>query len=184
MLNQHTTEQLRQLRLHGMVQALEEQRVNAGIQSLSFDERLGMMVDAEIHDREDRRLKRILKAAKLKISAVPEDVDLSIHRGLDRQQFAVLTTCDWIEKSLNTIITGPTGVGKTWIACALGQQAARKGYSVIYKRLSRLIEELEIAYADGSLVKVRARLAKIDLVILDLVILKSKFAASTISHAA
>lgn len=167
MLLTQTTAQLKQLRLHGMAKALEEQRTNSSIQSLTFEERFGLCVDAELHDRDDRRLKRLLRAAKLKVSAAPEDVDFSAHRGLDRQVFAMLTTCDWIDKSLNTIITGPTGVGKTWIACALGHQAARKGYSVIYKRLSRLLEELEIAYADGSLAKVRAKLAKMDLIILD-----------------
>ncbi len=167
MLMTQTTERLKQLRLFGMAKALEEQRTNTSIQALSFDERLGMCVDAELNDRDDRRLERLLRAAKLKVSACPEDVDFSAHRGLDRQVFATLTTCDWIEKSLNTIITGPTGVGKTWLACALGQQAARKGHSVTYKRLSRLMEELEIAYADGSLGKMRTKLAKMDLIILD-----------------
>lgn len=167
MLLTQTTNKLRLLHLYGMANALEAQQTNTSIQALTFEERLGMCVDAEFNDRDDRRLTRLLKAAKLKVSACPEDVDFSAHRGLDRQVFANLTTCDWIEKSLNTIITGPTGVGKTWLACALGQQAARKGHSVIYKRLSRLIEELEIAYADGSLGKVRAKLAKFELIILD-----------------
>ena len=124
-------------------------------------------MDAEIHDRENRRLKRLLKAAKFKVSACPEDIKYTTRRGLDRQVVTNLTTCDWIQKSLNTIITGPTGVGKTWLACALGQQAARKGFSVMYKRLSRLLEELEIAYGDGSLAKERAKIAKMDLLILD-----------------
>lgn len=167
MLIHQTIEQLQKMRLHGMVKMLEEQRSNVDLQALSFEDRLSMCVDAEIHDREDRRLKRILKAARLKVSACPEDVDFSARRGLDRQVFSMLTTCDWIHSCLNTLITGPTGTGKTWIACALGQQAARKGYSVIYKRLSRLLEEFEIAYADGSLSKVRAKLAKTDLIILD-----------------
>lgn len=167
MLVNPTIERLRQMHLYGMVAALEEQRGSASTQSLTFEERLGLCVDAEFHDREDRRLKRLLSAAKLKVAACPEDVDFRAARGLDRQVFSALTTCDWIEKSLNTIITGPTGVGKTWIACALGQQAARKGYSVVYKRLSRLLEELEIAYADGSLGKVRSKLAKTQLIILD-----------------
>jgi DNA replication protein DnaC len=126
-----------------------------------------MLVDAEVQDRENRRLTRLLRAAKLKVNACPEDIDYAAHRGLDREVINNLLTCDWIEKSLNTIITGPTGVGKTWLACALGQQAARKGHSVLYKRLSRLLEELDIAYGDGTLVKLRAKLAKVQLLILD-----------------
>jgi len=167
MLLNQTTEHLSKMRLHGMVKALDDQRCNAALQDLTFDERFGLCVEAEVHDREDRRLKRLLKAAKLKVSACVEDVNFSARRGLDRKVFSTLATCDWIEKSLNTIITGPTGVGKTWIACALGHQAARKGYSVIYKRLSRLLEELEIANGDGSLPKLRAKLARVDLIILD-----------------
>ncbi|MCU7875283.1 MAG: IS21-like element helper ATPase IstB [Candidatus Thiodiazotropha sp. (ex Lucinoma borealis)] len=167
MLLTQTIERLRQMRLYGMANVLEDQRGNASLDELSFEERLGLCVDAEYHDRDDRRLKRLLNAAKFKIAACPEDVDFGAHRGLDRKVFASLTTCDWIEKSLNTLIVGPTGVGKTWLACALGQQAARKGYSVIYKRLSRLLEELELAHHDGSLAKTRAKLAKTNLIILD-----------------
>jgi len=138
MLIQQTIEQLQHLKLYGMVQAVEEHRNNTATQAMSFEERLGLMVDAEINDRKSRRLIRLLKAAKLKVSACVEDIDYRAQRGLDRQVVATLSTCDWIDKALNTIITGPTGVGKTWLACAFGQQAARKGYSVIYKRLSRL----------------------------------------------
>jgi len=167
MLIRQTMDSLKSLRLHGMRQAFEDQRNNSATQDLGFDERLGLLVDAEIHDRENRRLQRLLKAAKFKVSACPEDIKFSARRGLDRQVVANLTTCDWIQKSLNTIITGPTGVGKTWLACAFGQQAARKGLSVMYKRLSRLLEELEIAYADGTLAKERAKIAKMDLLILD-----------------
>jgi len=167
MLIEQTLEDLKHLKLYGMVQALDEQRTNASTQELTFEERLGLCVDAEKQDRENRRLARSLKTAKFKHNACPEDINYRDARGLDRQVISNLLTCDWVEKSLNTIITGPTGVGKTWIACALGQQVARKGYSVIYKRLSRLFEELEIAYGDGSLIKLRAKLAKTRLLILD-----------------
>lgn len=167
MLINQTIQELKNMKLHGIVNMLEEMRVNTSLQKLSFEEKLGMCVDAERQTRENRRLARLLRQAKLKVQASPEDIDFSASRGLDRQVFSNLVTCDWISKSLNTIITGPTGVGKTWIACALGQQAARKGISVVYKRLSRLLEELEIAFGDGSLAKVRAKLAKMDLIILD-----------------
>jgi len=167
MLIQQTIERLKTLKLSGMGRWLDEQRTNAATQELSFDEKIGLMVDAETVDRENRRLTRLLKAAKLKHDACPENIDYRASRQLDRQVISTLLTCDWVEKSLNTIITGPTGVGKTWLGCALGQQAARKGYTVLYKRLSRLLEELEIAYGDGSLHKLRTRLAKVKLLILD-----------------
>lgn len=167
MLLRHTKKRLTDMRLHGMVKAIQDQLSNPNILDLSFEDRFSMIVDAEFHDREDRRLRRLLKAAKLKNQASPEDVDFSAHRGLDRQVYSNLVTCDWIAKSLNAIMVGPTGVGKTWLACSLGHQAARKGFSVLYKRLSRLLEELEIAHGDGSLAKLRAKLAKINLLIID-----------------
>ncbi|HFD33285.1 MAG TPA: AAA family ATPase [Gammaproteobacteria bacterium] len=167
MLLQDTLNKLQHLKLYGMNKALDEQRMNTSTQDMGFDDRLGLLIDAEIHDRDTRRLSRLLKAAKFKVDACVEDIDYRASRGLDRQVVATLSTCDWVQKSLNTIITGPTGVGKTWLGCAFGQQAARKGYTVIYKRLSRLLEELEIAYGDGSLAKLRAKIARVDLLILD-----------------
>jgi len=167
MLIQQTIDKFRSLRLYGMVNFIEQQRINTNTQSISPEEFIGLMIDEEIQDKENRKLIRLLKAAKFKDNACPEDIDLNAHRGLDRQMVSTLSSCDWIEKSLNTIITGPTGVGKTWLACAFGQQAARKGYSVLYKRLSRLLEELEISYKDGSLAQLRTKLSKIDLLILD-----------------
>jgi len=167
MLMQQTLDKLHSIRQHGMANWLDTQRSNTSFQELSHEEFVSLMVDAEIEDREKRRLTRLLKGAKLKYDAWPENIDYRANRQLDRQVVTNLLTCDWIEKSLNTIITGSTGSGKTWLACALAQQAARKGYSVLYKRLSRLLEELEIAYGDGSLHKLRTRLAKVQLLILD-----------------
>lgn len=155
------------LRLNDMAQAIEDQRSNPDIQKLPFEDRLGMAVDIEIQARETRKLNRLIKQAKFKIDACPEDINYRVKRGLDRQVMSNLLSCDYLEKNLNVVFTGATGVGKTWLACALGQQAARRGHSVYYTRLSRLLEELEVAHADGSLPSMRSRLSKKDLLILD-----------------
>ena len=155
------------LHLNAMAQAIEDQRNNVDMQKLSFEDRLGMAVDIEIQERETRKLSRLVKQAKFKVDASPEDINFRVRRGLDREVISNLLSCDYLEKNLNVILTGPTGIGKTWLACALGQQAARKGYTVFYVRLSRLLEDLEIAHADGSLPNLRSRLSKKDLLILD-----------------
>ncbi|MDH5648559.1 MAG: IS21-like element helper ATPase IstB [Gammaproteobacteria bacterium] len=167
MLIQQTIDNLRALKLNGMARALEEQRGNASLQELGFEERFGLCVEAQVYERNNKKQQRLYRAAKLKVSACPEDIDFRAKRGLDRQVAANLATCDWIERHLNAIITGPTGVGKTWLGCAFGQQATRKGFSVIYTRLSRLLEDLEIAVGDGSIIKLRNKLARVDLLILD-----------------
>ncbi|MCU7863838.1 MAG: IS21-like element helper ATPase IstB [Candidatus Thiodiazotropha sp. (ex Lucinoma borealis)] len=166
-LIEQTLTNLRSLRLTAMAQAFEDMRSNASLQDLSCDDRLGMAVDIEIQERQTKKLKRMVKSAKFKIDASPEDINYRVKRGLDRQVMSNLMSCDYLEKHLNVVLTGPTGVGKTWLACALGHQATRRGYSVYYVRLSRLLEELEIAHADGSLPTVRNRLSKKDLLILD-----------------
>lgn len=166
-LIEQTLDKLRSLRLNAMAQAIEDMRSNVSIQDLPFEDRLEMALDIEILERETKKLNRLVKQAKFKIDACPEDINYRVKRGLDRQVMSNLLSCDYLEKDLNVVLTGPTGVGKTWIACALGQQAARKGYSVYYTRLSRLLEELEVAHADGSLPNMRNRLSKKDLLILD-----------------
>lgn len=167
MLIQQTIEKLYTFRLHSMAKALEEQRLNTAIQSLGFEERLGMLVDAEYQTREDKRIQKIVKRGKFRTSACPEDIDYRTPRGLNRDVIASLLNGEWIRQSLNVFITGPTGVGKSWIAEALGNQAARRGFTVRCERVSRLVEDMEIAHSDGSIRKLRDNLTKNNLLILD-----------------
>lgn len=167
MLINQTLEKLRTLKLCGMAEALESQQYQVATQALSFEERLGLMVDYEVNHRDNRRLARLLKAAKLKHKACLEDIEYAGQRGLGKAQIASLASCDWIIKYQNLIFTGSTGVGKTWLACAFGHQACRQGLSVLYMRVSRLLEELRIARGDGSIGKLRAQFARTDLLILD-----------------
>lgn len=164
---QQTLEHLRSLKLHAMAQALDDQRSNVAAQELSFDERIALVVDRQVHDREKRRIHRLERSSNLKSSACPEEIDYHTPRGLDRQLMLTLLTCDWIQKSLSVILTGPTGTGKTWLGNAVGRQAIRKGFSVRCERLKRLLENIEVAYLDGSFRKLRAEIAKIDLLIID-----------------
>ena len=167
MLIEQTLDGLRKLKLIGMAQALEHQSINTAIHSLSFEDRISMLVDAERLARDNRRLKRFTKNARMKVGASIEDIDYKATRGLDKRQIASLANCDWIDRGQHLILTGPTGVGKTWLACALGHQAIRRGLPVIYYRFTRLLEELEIARGDGSLPTLRMQLSKAKLLILD-----------------
>ena len=167
MLAHPTLEKLEALRLFGMLQALSEQRQMPECVSLCFDERLGLLLDRETTDRENRRLALRLKRAQLRQSACPEDVDLRHPRGLDRAQFLALASCQWIRDRDNCILTGPTGVGKTYVACALAQKACREGYSVLYARLTRLLPELGTARSDGSYGRRLSALGRVDLLVLD-----------------
>ncbi|WP_295539161.1 ATP-binding protein, partial [Thiolapillus sp.] len=121
---------MRALKLTGMLEAWELQREQPQTHDLSFDERLALLVEREVLHRENRRLTRLLKAAKLRVNACVEDIDYRHPRGLEKTRMAALVSCDWIRQSLNLCITGPTGCGKTWLACALGNQACRQGLSV------------------------------------------------------
>ncbi len=167
MLSHPTLDKLQSLRLRGMYQALTEQLTMPDIGALSFEERLGLLVDRELTERDDRRLTTRLRQAKLRQAACIEDIDYRHPRGLDKSLMMQLVTCQWVREHHNLLMTGPTGIGKTWLACALGQQACRDGYSVLYLRLPRLLQEMPTAKGDGRYAKVMAAMAKTDLIILD-----------------
>lgn len=167
MLQQPTLNALRQLNLHAMAEALDEQSRLTQVQDLPFDERLGLLLDRELCARDQRRLTRLLKLAHLKQNACVEDIDYRGSRGLDRSKVMALFQNTWIRQGHNLLITGATGTGKTWLGCALGHQACRQGLSVRYLRLPRLFEELRIRHGDGSFGRYLTTLAKVDLLILD-----------------
>jgi DNA replication protein DnaC len=167
MLNHPTLDKLLALRLTGMAKALSEQMDLPESQALSFEERLGLLVDREMTARSDRRLTTRLRQAKLRLSASLEDIDYRHPRGLDKSLVLRLASCQWVQEHHNVLITGPTGIGKTWLACALGHKACREGYTVLYLRLPRLLQELPIAKGDGRYPKFMASLAKTNILILD-----------------
>ena len=167
MLTYPTLDKLKAMRFTGMARALEEQMKMAEIDSLSFEERLGLLIDREMTERENRRLTTRLRKAKLRQNAAIEDIDYRHPRGLDRSLMAKLSSCQWISQHLNVLITGPTGCGKTYIACALAHKACREGYTAHYTRLPRLLQELHIAKGDGRYGKLLASFAKTQLLILD-----------------
>ncbi len=166
MLHQ-TIETLRRLRLTGMAKALEEQQGVPDRDRLSFDERLAMLVDREAVERHNAALAQRLRIARLRQTACLEDIDYRTVRGLDRGLIQALASGRWLQEHANILVLGPTGVGKSWISCALGNQAARDGFSVRYQRLPRLLDEIALARVDGTAVRLFARLAKIQLLILD-----------------
>ena len=168
MLTEPTLDKLRAMRLTAMAETWLEHQRSPEMDALSFDQRLGLLVDAEYIHRENRRMARRLSEAKLRQSqACIEGLDLPAKRGVDISLVKKLATCQWIDDHLNVVITGATGVGKTYLACALGQRACRRGYRVLYHRTPRLIDELTLARADGTLTRLFARLARMDLLILD-----------------
>jgi DNA replication protein DnaC len=167
MLIHPTMEKLQTLKLMGMLKALTEQQQMQEIDSLGFEERLGLLVDREATERENRKLTTRLKKAKLRQSAVLEDLDFRRSRGLDKTLILSLAACAWISKGTNILICGPTGVGKSYLACALAHKACLEGHSVLYLRLPRLFEELRLAKADGRYGKLMLSYAKTDLLVLD-----------------
>ncbi len=167
MLLNPTLEGLRALKLFGMVKALEAQLQTPDAERLGFEERLGMLVDHERTYRDNKSLANRLKRAKLRLPACVEDLDLRSQRGLDRSVMTSLATCLWIGKHRNIIISGSTGVGKSYLACAFAEKACREGYSVFYHRTSRLFDEMAIAKVEGRFQKLLNSLAKVDLLVLD-----------------
>lgn len=168
MLIQPTIQKLKLLKLFGMVQAIQSFTDNPQSGTLSFDEKMGVIVDHEFTVRENKRQARLLKSARLRTTqACVEDIDYQHSRGLDKSLMASLTQCDWVLRHHNLILLGPTGVGKTYLACALGQQACRQGLNVRYFRLSRLFETIKQFQAEGRNARFMKELLKADLLILD-----------------
>jgi len=168
MLIEETFNKIQQMRMYGFSTALQAQ-LDAEDQydALSFEERVGLLVDREWTDRENRRLTRRLQQAKLRELASIEDLDYRHPRGLNRKLMQRLATCQWIDKSQNVIVVGPTGIGKTFILCALAHKACRQGHTALYRRVPRLLQELTTARADGTLPRVLARIARTHVLVLD-----------------
>ena len=167
MLTHPIFEKLEQLRFYGMLKALEEQMQMPDIKKLEFEERFGLLLDREMTERENRRLKTRLRKARLRQNACVEDVDFRHPRKLDKTLFMQLADGRWLKEHHNLLLIGPTGVGKTYLACALAQKACRQGYSALYFRLPRLLYDLSIAKADGRYDKLLTAIGRIDLLVLD-----------------
>jgi DNA replication protein DnaC len=166
MLNNVTLEQMRSLRLAGMAEAFEEQ-LNNPLTELDFDSRLAILIEREALVRENRKMKRRLQQAKFQQQACVEDIDYQHSRGLHKSTVLELAHCNWVRSRLNILITGPTGCGKTYLACAMAHKACLNGFSSRYYRLPRLWETLKIAKADGSYPQWLTQIAKVDILILD-----------------
>lgn len=167
MLTQPLLNKLSKLNLSGFRRALEEQMQNPQYTELSFEERLGLLVDIETTRRANNRLRRRLKSARFPLQATIEDLDLSASRGLKRAQVLQLAQGEWVHRHLNLLVLGATGAGKTYLACALGRAACEAEFTVRYLRTSRLLQTLELVHADGSYLQLLRSLARTNLLIFD-----------------
>lgn len=167
MMVEQTLEKLYDLRLKTMAEEYAQQKDRGDMGDLSFDDRLGLLVDREWLRRQEQRTQRSLKGSRSKQQACMEDIDYRSRRGLDRKVMEDLATCHWIRAGRNVLLTGPTGVGKTWLSCALINRACRDGLSALYYRVPRLTHELTIARGDGTYLKLLGKLARVDLLVLD-----------------
>jgi DNA replication protein DnaC len=167
MLSHPTLNKIEQLRLFGMAKALREQLENPKASDLTFEERLGLLIDREMTERENKRLATRLRTAKLRMSASVEDIDFRQPRGLDKSLILSLASNQWITEHHNLLIIGPTGAGKSYLACALAHKACRDGHVVVYQRLPRLLEDLALSHHDGRYRKLMKSLLKTDILVLD-----------------
>ena len=167
MLNQQTFDKLHAMKLHGLADAFRAQLETTETGQLSFEERFALLVDQQWLWKENRALARRLRAAHLKELGVIEDVDYQHARGLDRKLVRTLSSSDWVRQHQSVLLLGPTGIGKSWLACALAQKACRDGFSVLHKRTSELFRELAVAHADGSIGRLLLRLSRIDVLLVD-----------------
>ena len=167
MLHHPTLDKLQKLKLTGMLSALADQMSVPDIHQLDFMDRLGLLVDREDTERENRRLGSRLRRARLRHNAALEDIDYRARRGLDRALIQSLASCRWVAEHLNVFVTGPTGVGKTWVACALAHKACREGYTARYARFPALLRDLAIARGDGQYPRLLAALARVDVLLID-----------------
>ena len=167
MLNEPTMEKLQTMKLYGMANGFRAQLETTESHQLSFEERFALLVDQQWLWKQNRAFERRLQLAKLKQKAVIEDINYQHPRGLDRKLLRTLASSEWVRQKLNILFIGPSGIGKSWIGCALAQKACRDGFSVLHKKISELFRELAIAHVDGSLGRMLVRLALIDVLLLD-----------------
>ncbi|MBV9340878.1 MAG: IS21-like element helper ATPase IstB [Acidobacteria bacterium] len=167
MLNQPTLEKLQIMKLHGMAEAFRAQLETIDTAQLNFEERFALLVDQQWLWKENRALARRLRSARLKEKGVVEDIDYQHPRGLDRNLLRTLATSEWVRQHQHILLLGPTGIGKTWLACALAQKACRDGFTILHKRAAELFRELAVAHVDGSFGRLLAKLSRIDILVLD-----------------